>query len=468
MNFTGDIEKDQYLLNEKLPIANSFDLIGRDLTICGKKGYIVFVSSLVNSDLLLRIMQYINNPDSSYQFDSVQDFINDKILFVDAKPVCEVEQVCKSVLSGQLLLVIDGYAQAVLIDARQYPNRSIEESTAESVSKGSHEAFVETMLFNTALIRKRLHDPRLIFEQHTVGTRSQTDCAVCYIAGKVKRNVLENVRKRLEEINPESLVMAEKSLQELIIKTKWYNPFPPVRYTERPDIVAAHLLEGHIAIIVDTSPSVMLLPVSIFSFFEKAEDYNQAVLTSSHFKLINVLSFFLGVFLLPAFLMGVRYMNLMPAGIQRILEGIKKLNYWQVFFQIVLIEIFLDMLKLSSFQIVKNLSSSFTIVATIILGEMAVSSHYLNPEVIFFIGLAAVATSSVSNVELSAAMRVTRFILVLITGVFGIIGFCAALALLIIVLFNTDTLDNRTRYTWPLIPFNLKGIAKMFARKTVK
>ncbi len=194
-----------------------------------------------------------------------------------------------SVLSGGAALFIDGQKEGILLDVREYPVRGPEEPDLEKVTRGARDGLVETIIFNTTLIRRRIRDPQLIFELKTVGSQSKTDVAIGYIDNVVDHKLLDEFKNKLDEININALVMAEKTLEELLIKKKWYNPLPQVRFTERPDVVAAHLLEGHIAIIVDTSPSVMLLPVTIFHFTQHAEDYYQNPLVGTYLRWIRFL-----------------------------------------------------------------------------------------------------------------------------------------------------------------------------------
>ena len=200
-------------------------------------------------------------------------------------------------LAGAVILVIDGENEGIIIDARTYPARSPQEPDLEKVTRGSRDGLVETVIFNTALIRRRLRDPNLVFEITSVGKRSKTDVVISYIDGIADDKLVSEVRDKIDKIDTGALVMGEKTLDELLIKKRWYNPLPQVKFTERPDVVAAHLMEGHISIIVDTSPSVMILPVTLFHFTQHAEDYYQNMSVGTYLRWVRFLGMLMALIL---------------------------------------------------------------------------------------------------------------------------------------------------------------------------
>ncbi|NLY30163.1 MAG: spore germination protein, partial [Firmicutes bacterium] len=240
----------------------SFDIILREIRVGNKDAALLFldgfVHDLVTQQVISSLMAVKPHELASQ---AVKRLMEEHIPHFEIFTVSDVEELIQTVLSGPMVLLIDGAREAVVIDVRQYPSRSIEEPELERVTRGSREGFVETGLFNANLIRRRLRDPGLRFEAFQVGKRSAADVFVGYIKDIVDPELLSELRRRLNRINVSALPLGSKSLEEYLFGTK-RNPFPVVRYTERPDVVAAHLLEGHIVIITDTTPAAMIVPVT--------------------------------------------------------------------------------------------------------------------------------------------------------------------------------------------------------------
>ena len=175
------------------------------------------------------------------------------------------EAIITAILSGQTALFVDGFDRAILIDVRTYPQRDSSEPDKDKVFRGSRDGFVETLVLNTALIRRRIRDPRLIVRHISVGKQSKTDVALCYMEDSVDPKLLKKILSRLEQVKVDALTMNQESMAEILVHRKWYNPLPKFKFTERPDTTAAHILEGEIAVVVDNSPAVLLIPSTIFS-----------------------------------------------------------------------------------------------------------------------------------------------------------------------------------------------------------
>ena len=212
-------------------------------------------------------------PEQLEGVDTAEQFALRFITYVEVAHSPDPDGVVAGVLSGQLALMMDGFTEAILMDLRTYPVRGVEEPEDDRVLRGSRDGFVETLVFNTALLRRRVRDPSLTMELFSIGTRSKTDVVVSYLSNRVDRKKLERLRKRLKAADVTALTMSQESLAEVLIDRGWYNPFPKIRYTERPDAASACVMEGSILILVDNTPSVMILPTSIFDFFQESNDF---------------------------------------------------------------------------------------------------------------------------------------------------------------------------------------------------
>ena len=209
-------------------------------------------------------------------------------------------------------MFIDGYQACLAIDCRTYPARSVDEPDKDKSLRGSRDGFVETIVFNTALMRRRIRDRHLVMKMLEVGESSRTDVALCYMEDRVDQELLKNLNYRIRDIKVDDLRMNQQSLAECLFKRKWYNPFPKFKFTERPDTAAACLLEGKVVILVDNSPSAMILPTSILDIIEEANDYYFPTLTGMYLKISRAFITFLTIFLTPVFLLFMQNLSWLP------------------------------------------------------------------------------------------------------------------------------------------------------------
>ena len=267
-------------MNRALPVKKSFDIIERNLIIGGQNSAFYFIDGFTKDETMLKLIPYV-------EVDILGDF----------------DSIFKNLLSGVTCLFIDGYEAAIAIDCRTYPSRSIEEPDKDKSLRGSRDGFVETIVFNTALMRRRIRDPHLIMEMYEAGTSTRTDVALCYMSDRVDRELLTTIQNKLEESKSQDLKMSQQSLAEALFQRKWYNPFPKYKFTERPDTACACLMEGKVIILTDTSPSALILPTSIFDMIEEANDYYFPPITGIYLKISRVLISLLTVFMVPLFLL---------------------------------------------------------------------------------------------------------------------------------------------------------------------
>ena len=232
--------------------------------------------------------EYAKKPES-------REFLH-TLPYVEAENCENPDAAVTAVLSGQTALFAPEFgARCVLLDLRTYPARTTQEPESDRVMQGARDGFVETLVMNTALVRRRVRDPRLTMEYFNLGGSSATDVVMCYMHGVADEKKLAILRKKLKNAHPKSLTLGFQGLAETLIRTRWYNPFPKIRTTERPDTAAAQVLEGNILIFVDTSPQVMLLPTSIFDYLQQTDDYYFPPLTGSYLRVVRTAILLLSV-----------------------------------------------------------------------------------------------------------------------------------------------------------------------------
>lgn len=466
IKLTKDIKKNKEILKESIPIKKSFDIIGREILIGQLEAYLVFIDGFAKDNIMLWILEVLQSlKESEISKDTITTLMKSKIGYIEVESFSDIKQMTSLVLAGAVALIIDGQEEGIIIDAREYPVRSPQEPDLEKVTRGSRDGLVETIIFNTALIRRRLRDPNLIFEIKSVGKRSQTDVVIAYLNDMADEKLLKEVKDKIDSIDVGALIMGEKTLEELIIKKHWYNPLPQVKFTERPDVVAAHLMEGHIAIIVDTSPSVMILPVTLFHFTQHAEDYYENIAVGTYTRWVRFLGMSCAFVLLPLWLLLVNNKAYIPQFLQFL--GPKEPSNIPLFIQFILLEFGLDLLRISSIHTPDVLSTSLGIIGGLILSEFAVKVGWFVPESILYIALAAIGTFAAPSVEFGMAIRIFRLLLVVMTGLFNIYGFVIAIIIVFVITYTTKSFENGKKYTWPLIPFEWKPLSHILFRMPI-
>ncbi|WP_120166864.1 spore germination protein [Thermohalobacter berrensis] len=451
-------------LEEKLGVNKSFDIIKREINIDGKKLVAFFIDGFVKDDMMFWILSFLQKSKREEIVpNTITKLITTKIPYVECDSEKDLQKIEYFILSGAAALFIDGVEEAIIVDTRTYPARGPEEPDLEKVTRGSRDGFVETIVFNTALIRRRVRDPNLRFELLNVGKRSQTDIAIGYMEDITNEDLIKSLKDKLKKIETDSLVMAEKSLEEYILGRNW-NPLPQAKFTERPDVAAAHLLEGHVIIIVDTTPSVMILPVTMFHFTQHAEDYYQNPAIGTYIRWIRFLAMILSYMLPALWLLLVNNKTILPEALSFI--GPKKTGTIPLLIQFIILEIGLDLLRIASIHTPNALTTSLGIIGALLLSEFAVKVGWFIPETVLYGAIAGIGMFATPSIEFAMAIRIFRLILVVFTGLLDIYGFIAGLLIFIVTILRTKSFGG-INYLWPLIPFNKKALTTILMRKPI-
>ena len=301
--FSKDFDKNKKRIDELLHIEKSFDLLYRVVTIGGKKACFYFIDGFCKDEVMEKVLEFLYKITPEQMPTTAHEFLKDRLPYGEIDLVRTENDLLQRILSGVPVLLIDGYTELLATDFRTYPSRSVDEPEKDKVMRGSRDGFVETVVFNTALIRRRIRSRDLVMEMHTVGKSSRTDVVIAYMGNRVEPEMLENIRQRVDAIKIDSLSMNQQSLAECLYQHKWFNPFPKFKFSERPDTTAASILEGSIAILVDNSPSAMILPTSVFDIVEDADDYYFPPITGTYLRLSRMVIDVLAVVMTPLFLL---------------------------------------------------------------------------------------------------------------------------------------------------------------------
>lgn len=435
-------DKNVDYMNQMLPVEDSFDIVQRDIQIGGKDATFYFIDGFTKDESMLKIMDSFFNIKEGDMPKDAAAFATTCIPYVEVDVIGDFDQIFRNLLSGVTCLFIDGYKACLAIDCRTYPARSVDEPDKDKSLRGSRDGFVETIVFNTALMRRRIRDRHLVMKMLEVGESSRTDVALCYMEDRVDQELLKNLNYRIRDIKVDDLRMNQQSLAECLFKRKWYNPFPKFKFTERPDTAAACLLEGKVVILVDNSPSAMILPTSILDIIEEANDYYFPTLTGIYLKISRALITFLTIFLTPVFLLFMQNLSWLPKIFAFV--AVKDTVNIPLIFQLLMLEVAIDGLRLAALNTPSMLSTPLSVIAGLVMGEFSVKSGWFNAEVMLYMAFVAVANYTQPNFELGYALKFMRLELLVLTAVFNWIGFLAGTVIVICSICFNKTLSGRS------------------------
>ena len=438
----GTLEENVAYMNEVLPVKESFDLVQRDIVIGGKKSSFFFIDGFTKDDTMLKIMTSFFSVTEEKMPDSATEFSRLLVPYVEVDTLSEFDGIIKNLLSGTTCLFVDGYEACIVIDCRTYPARGVDEPYNDKYLRGPRDGFVETIVFNTALMRRRIRDPHLIMKMTEIGESSRTDVAICYMDDRVDQELLKNLNSRLEKIHVDALRMTQQTLAEELFKRKWFNPFPKFKFTERPDTAASCLLEGKVVILVDNSPSAMILPTSILDMIEEANDYYFPTITNVYLKMSRALITIATVFVTPLFLLFMQNLEWLPEVFAFV--AIKDTVNIPLIFQLLILELAIDGLRLAAMNTPSMLSTPLSVIAGIVMGEFSVRSGWFNSEVMLYMAFVAVANYTQPNFELGYALKFMRLLLLVLTAMFNWIGFLIGCVIVIVSIVCNKTLSGRS------------------------
>ncbi|QKS71032.1 spore germination protein [Paenalkalicoccus suaedae] len=458
-----DLKVNEEILQDRLGIDKSFDVDKRSLFIHDVGIKLYFVTGLCDISHLIDILDKLMFVDSMERKKrDTKEMMLNRLTHMQVELTDEYDTIIKQVLSGLVVILIDGESEALIIDARRYPGRGPEEPDTERVVRGSRDGFTENIIENTALTRRRIRDENLRNVMVQVGRRSKTDICVAYIEGVADQNSVDIVFKELEQIDIDGLTMADKVVEEYIVK-QGMNPFPMVRYTERPDVCATHLLEGHVVCYVDSSPSVMIFPTTFFHHVQHAEEYRQAPAIGTFLRWVRFSGMLFSLLVLPLWLLFVLEPTLLPDHLSFI--GPNEMSNVPIFWQILFAELGIELLRMAAIHTPSPLATALGLVAALLIGEVAISVGLFVPEVILYVAISAVGMFATPSYELAFAMKIMRILLITAVAIAGLPGFVIGLTVMMLFISTRKALE--TPYFWPFIPFYPIACLDIFFRKPV-
>ena len=456
-NYTENLE----LLARALRVNDSFDLLKKTLTLSDGELTFYYIDGFVKDTVMQKLMTQLLTLKKMPS--SAEELMATGVPYVETDLTEDLDLMINAVMSGATLMIGTSLGRrAILIDSRSYPARETAEPEGDRVMIGARDGFVETLISNTALIRRRIRNPYLTMSHLTVGSDSRTDVVVCYMADRADIKYVEYLKKRLSQIRTGALTVGHESLAECLIKKKWYDPFPKIRTTERPDSASAQLLEGSVLIIIDNTPQVMVLPSTIFDFMQESNDFYFPPLTGTYIRIVRYVVFFMTLVITPVWYLLLQYPALVPPWLAFALP--ESTGQLPILVQLLLVEFIIDALRLASLNTPNMLNNSLSVVGGLILGDFAVSVGWLIPEVILYMSFVAIANFTQRSYELGYAIKFLRITLLILTALFGFWGFVGGIALTVILVATNSTVNGKKNYLYPLFPFNGRALASLIFR----
>lgn len=461
MGKSAEFQSKKEWYRKELRTEKNFDVTVHEFFVSEQAAALIFIDGMIKDEMMQKMMSGFAEILPEDMPDRAEEFVKRQLPYMEAELLEKKEQVILAVLSGVPCILIDGYQEVVALDIRTYPTRSMQEPEKDKVMRGSRDGFVETLVCNTALIRRRIRDPKLIMEHMNVGTVSHTDVVVCYMEGRTDKSYLDEIKERIRKIDVESLTMNQESLAECLYTKSWWNPFPKFKFSERPDTATASLLEGNIVIFVDNSPAAMILPTTIFDMIEEADDYYFPPITGTYLRLSRVLANILAFVLTPLFLLLMQQPERLPESFAFI--ALKEPVNIPLIWQFLLLEFSIDGLRLAALNTPSMLSLPLSVISALVVGEFAVSSGWFNSEPLLYMAFVILANYTQASYELGYAIKFFRILTLIATHFFGVRGFLAGVIFFIYSIASNKVIGGKS-YIYPLFPFHPGKLAKRLFR----
>lgn len=463
---TFDLEENIREIDKLLRPSENFDIIKREMEINGERIFMYYVDGFVTSAIMQKLMMHLTSVKDfgSGNEGDAERFAKRSVPSVEVDPVFDIETLVTQVLSGCSAILAQGFGNgAIIVDARSYPARVTEEPGNDRVMRGARDGFVETLIFNTAMIRRRIRDPELRMKYLSVGEKSKTDVAVVYLDKKADPVYVNELIEKISKIKTDALPMGHQSLVECLIKKNSLNPFPRVRCTERPDCACASILEGSVIILCDTSPEAIILPTAIFDFLQDTDDYYFTPITGTYLRLVRQLVFWGAVVLTPVWYYLITNPQIVPEWLYFIVPN--DTGAVPILIQLLLVEFVIDGLKLASLNTPSVMSNSFGVIGGLLLGDFAVEVGWLSADVIFYMAIVSMASFTQSNYELGYALKFVRIITLCLVAFLGAWGLLIGALIGVLLIITTKTINGKRSYLYPLFPFNPRALSRLVFRR---
>lgn len=457
------MKENEAYLKQRAGIGKSFDLGMRSFQILEAEVNLYYLNGLCDTQFIVQIAkELVELNDKEKQSLHIRDIIKNRLVHQQVQEIKNLDEAVDNLLSGLIIILIENEGIGYAVDVRSYPGRQPQEPDTEKVVRGARDGYVENIVVNTALTRRRIRDERLRNEIVQIGERSKTDVCISYIQDVADPRLVATLKKKLSEVKIDGIPMSDKTIEEFLVN-QGINPFPLVRYTERPDVAASHLLEGHVLIFVDTSPSVIITPTTLFHHVQHAEEYRQTPAAGAFLRWVRFVGMLASVLLLPIWFLYVMEPQLLPDKIDFI--GPNKESNIPIILQLLIADFGIDLMRMAAIHTPTPLSTAMGLIAAVMIGQIAIDVGLFTPEVILYVAVSAIGSFATPSYELSIANKMIKVLLLLSVYFFKLPGLIIGLTIVLVLMIWIRPLN--TPYLWPFIPFNPKAFLQVLVRLSV-
>jgi spore germination protein KA len=392
---------------------------------------------------------------------TAKDLTDHLMLNFSVRASGEVGEGITAILTGDTLLLVDGIGEGLIVGTRGWDMRSVAEPATETVVRGPRDGFTENIRTNTAIMRRRIRDPNLRIEGMQVGVRSKTDINIAYIKDIAKESLVEEVKLRLSRIKIDAVL--ESGYIEELIEDSPMSIFVTIQSTERPDKVAAAILEGRVAVFVDNTPFVLVMPTFFWEYVQAADDYYSRYWVGSFFRLVRYICFVLSLTLSPIYVMLVSFHHeMIPTELALTIASGRAVVPFPVLLEALLMEIAFELMREAGLRMPKPIGQAVSIVGSLIIGQAAVQAGLVSPFMVIVVAVTGIASFAIPNYPASFSIRLVRFPLILAAGFFGLLGFAVFLFGFMIHALSLRSFGEP--YLAPAAPFRPQDQKDLLAR----
>ncbi len=415
---------------------NCSDVVNRRFTIggdCKVDIYVSYIDNMVDRQLLEQnVIKNLLYKMDLLPASNPYEYIKDKALqSVDIKELTTMEDITQAILSGDMTILVDGFSKALMVSLKDFPSRGVPAVESEVTIRGAKDSFTESNAINKVLIRRRIRDTQLKMESMNVGIRSRTDVTIVYMDGIVKKGLVKEIKNRINSFVIDGIF--DIGMLEQLTEAAWYSPFPQCQSTERPDKTASSLLEGRVAILVDTSPMALLLPVTVNSFFQASDDYYSRWQIVSFIRILRYIAAFIAIGLPGLYIAIANYHpEMIPTSLALSLAASRIGVPFSIVLEVIILQLAFELLSEAGIRLPNPLGNTIGIVGGLIIGDAAVSANLVSSMVVIVVAFTAIASFTIPNETFSSAFRLIRYMIIFFSAILGLFGFVMGMMIVLI------------------------------------
>lgn len=377
MNTFSKLNMNVLQMDSILKPDKNFDVIKRSVKIAGvRKTYMYYIDGFLKDSVMQEVLRFILSikPEQIENINDASELSEIAVPTLEVSYKTDFEEIKNQIFAGCLAFFVEGIEECIIIDSREYPQRSVEEPERDKVLRGAKDGFLETPVFNVAMIRRRIRNEHFVAEHKEIGSETKNDVIVCYMDDRVNKKALDMIMNKLDTIDIKRLPMGSESLIEALFPKKWLNPFPKARFVARPDIASNYILNGRIVIIVDNTPSAIILPIHFVDFFAESVDYYFAPPVTVYLRITRILLAFTTLFLTPLWLLAMKNIDALPSWLSFL--KIQEMNAIPLIVQLLVLEFIIDVIKSASINTPSMISTSIALIGAVIFRRYCGYNQY--------------------------------------------------------------------------------------------